>query len=451
LSTGVRAWAFVLWAVVLVERPIGAHADASATALSARALFGAKASRPIRYMELARALEKAQLPADELDRLIDRLDVRMQRRLMAGRLSPLEIFTAAARPVRTTQTKVDVQILGAGAAGLTVGQALRARGVGVEVIEKADRTGGRTLTDSAGRDHGAMWLHHTGGEGAERNPLYPIAKARGFSLVADDRGKQLVWDGKQLKSGDAFESAAVAMDEKMVAVGEHRDVAGSEVIKPRGRLQRAVANWTAQTMYGVDHLDQVPTGDWSVEVPEEGDYFITEGLGRFVKSFSHGLTINLGAPATHVKWNDAGAEITVGDKKVYAKKLVLTMPPSVLARGAITFEPPLPAWKQRAFESVPMGHFTKVMLDFKTNVFGALPPNSRIFDISDPDQPFEFLIRPSGSNQVVMEVGGERAKDIVAMGDEGATKLALDRLRQMYGDAIARESKGGIVVKEWKG
>ncbi len=75
---------------------------------------------------------------------------------------------------------VDVVIVGAGAAGLAAGRALRTQGLRAIIVEASGRIGGRAWTTHPPElggvwfDMGALWLH-----AAERNPL-----------VADRSGRQ---------------------------------------------------------------------------------------------------------------------------------------------------------------------------------------------------------------------------------------------------------------------
>ena len=69
----------------------------------------------------------------------------------------------------------DVIIVGAGVAGLSAAERLRTSGFDVIVLESADHTGGRCVTDnqifSTPFDLGASWLHCT-----DVNPLADIAE-----------------------------------------------------------------------------------------------------------------------------------------------------------------------------------------------------------------------------------------------------------------------------------
>ena len=89
--------------------------------------------------------------------------------------------------------KVQVLIIGAGAAGLGAANQAIKQGLSVKVIEARNRLGGRVNTDNLGEykvDLGASWIHGIGpgcGEEEEwenkENPIYTIAKENGIETV----------------------------------------------------------------------------------------------------------------------------------------------------------------------------------------------------------------------------------------------------------------------------
>src|SRR5690349_19034000 len=73
-----------------------------------------------------------------------------------------------------------------------------------------------------------------------------------------------------------------------------------------------------------------------------------------------------------------------------------------------------------AVRKVPMGHFAKVIPGFQGNVLDALPPNSRIFDLSDLEHPLDKLHPMLGPEIVRSLVSG-----MVTKWKEGAWSRVL--------------------------
>ena len=88
-------------------------------------------------------------------------------------------------------TDTNVVIIGAGLAGLGAAAACRDSGRAAVVLEASGRVGGRAWTDYPAAfggiwfDMGAIWFHN-----AEHNPLVPLARAAGDTLLRSDEIRQ---------------------------------------------------------------------------------------------------------------------------------------------------------------------------------------------------------------------------------------------------------------------
>ncbi len=75
----------------------------------------------------------------------------------------------------------DVAVVGAGVTGLAATEALKKKGLSVELLEASDRRGGRVVTDNATfgvpDDIGAHWFH-----GRNSNALYDYTTIRLYDL-----------------------------------------------------------------------------------------------------------------------------------------------------------------------------------------------------------------------------------------------------------------------------
>jgi monoamine oxidase len=113
---------------------------------------------------------------------------------------------------------VDVVVIGAGAAGVGAGQALRARGLSFTILEAGDRVGGRAFTDTASLpvawDQGCHWMHC-----ADVNPLVAEADRVGTTYLRQLRegAYRYWWRGGWLAGDDL---AAAVQVPRLLEVAE---------------------------------------------------------------------------------------------------------------------------------------------------------------------------------------------------------------------------------------
>ena len=83
-------------------------------------------------------------------------------------------------------TNPDVVVIGAGAAGIGAGRALKQLGVPFIILEAKDRVGGRAYSDTTSLghlwDHGCHWFHS-----ADINVLREMADKLGHKYLAKPR------------------------------------------------------------------------------------------------------------------------------------------------------------------------------------------------------------------------------------------------------------------------
>lgn len=99
------------------------------------------------------------------------------------------------------------------------------------------------------------------------------------------------------------------------------------------------------------------------------------GYGQLLQMVASRLNIiRLGCPVAKVAYTgDEVTVTTVGGDEVKGSAAIVSVPVGVLQRGAITFEPPLPAWKSSAMSKIGMGKLNKVRPE-EQHVLRHLPP-----------------------------------------------------------------------------
>ncbi|MEM1140860.1 MAG: FAD-dependent oxidoreductase, partial [Pseudomonadota bacterium] len=226
-----------------------------------------------------------------------------------------------------------VAIIGAGMSGLSAAHALAAAGLEVTVYEARDRIGGRVWTDTrldVPLDLGASWIH-----GINGNPVLRLAAEAGAEWVKT--GDRYVIRGRD---GRLIDDRAAPQWLKEVVSIQHEAGADREQIDALAYLLR-------------DDYD----GD---------DVTFPGGYADVFKALDGPYTVHLGHVVTRL--TREGTRVVVGfDRqggaatKAFDAALV-TVPLGVLKRGAIQFEPDLPARKRGAIQRIGMGTLDKVFL-----------------------------------------------------------------------------------------
>lgn len=356
-------------------------------------------------------------------------------------------------------TDVDVAIIGAGAAGLAAARALRARGARAVVLEAAGRIGGRAWTahpaglGGAWFDMGAIWLH-----AAERNPLVPIARAAGETLL-DAAGLRT----QRTFIGDRPATAAEGADyaaawRRFEHAADDLSRSGADV--PLAAVARAlpgdpwapsVEAWEGPVICAAD-ADAFSLRDWRRNALSGSNLVPEGGIGAFIaRRLGGGLDIRLQTPATRIAW-DGPVQVETPRGTVRAKACIVTVSTGVLGAGAIGFDPPLPSRVQDAISGLPMGLAVKVVLRATAPDRLDLPMHCgldrRVEHAGDPFMPFQCW--PYGRDYVQGWIGGSPAWELARQGEGAAADFALSELRRLFGGRADRLFAGGArVVTHW--
>src|SRR5438270_2747989 len=238
--------------------------------------------------------------------------------------------------------EIDVAIVGAGAAGIGAARRLLdSSSVSVLVLEARDRVDGRVHTiEPAGfpLDRGAEWLHS-----ADRNPLSPIAGGLGFRV----HQRPPEWTTRLRRSGETVEAEAdwLATREaqgraRRKAAAEPADRSLASLVPPGGRwnqLLDATSTWGNGA-----ELDRVSVQDY-VRYEDSGtNWRLREGYGRLFERLAEGLPVALGAAVSRIDHGSRAIQLETTRGPVTARRVIVTVPTSILAAEVLRFDPPLP-------------------------------------------------------------------------------------------------------------
>ena len=342
----------------------------------------------------------------------------------------------------------DVAVVGAGAAGLAAAHRLRQRGIDTLVLEARDRTGGRahTVKTSAGFpvDLGCGWLHS-----ADRNPWVPLARELGFGIDETLPG----WSGRLVRMGfseaeqvDWFR-AREAFYERLDASAAEPDRAAITLLEPGNRwnpMLNAISTWAN----GVE-LDRLSVHDHFRYDSTDINWRVREGYGALVTKFGAGLPVRLGTPVRRIDWSGRTVALETDAGTLRAKRVILTVPPSVIAADGISFVPSLPPAKLAAAQGLPLGVDNKLFLALEGD-WPEIKANWHVFGSAERTETAAYQLKPLGLPLVEMFTGGKLSRDLERAGVAAMTAFALDELAGVFGSRIRKHLRP-LAVSAWAG
>ncbi|MFK7836519.1 MAG: flavin monoamine oxidase family protein [Sulfitobacter sp.] len=355
---------------------------------------------------------------------------------------------AMPKVVASQSSEVDVIIVGAGIAGLRAAQTLIAAGRSVQVLEAANRIGGRAFTDSTtlGQplDLGCSWIN------ANSNPFLGISKDQGAeTLRQSSAGEALFVGDRRANSAEraAYNKAWGAIERGLEKAGEaERDIAASEIVPEGLDFGATVQTWIGPMDHSVDFANLSVLDYWEAA---EGNpsYIVRKGLGSVVSQWGADVPVSLSTRVTGVNWGGNGVTVSTDSGALKAKACIITVSTGVLSSEAIAFSPALPEAAQGAIADLPMGLLTKVGLQFDGSRFGFVP-NQWLTHHVAADVPGEacfFLTWPFGFDYSVGFLGGAFGWEMARQGDAAIIDFALSKFVEMSGSDARKHFVRGTV------
>jgi monoamine oxidase len=341
----------------------------------------------------------------------------------------------------------DVVVVGAGAAGLAAGRRLMEAGREVVVLEAADHVGGRCITDVESFpipfDRGGSWLH-----AATANPLTPIARDLGLSIVEDEHSPRRVSvKGRMLSESEVADYVAYneKVYEALQAAGEAgTDVAATDFLTdgPYRHCTESVLSW----IHSVD-ASGVSTLDYSRFCKAEGEWLLREGLGTVIARHGAEVPVALSTPVMEIDSSGKTIRIATPDGTLEAEAVIVTVSTGVLGAGQIRFTPELPERKLAAIADLPCGVLNKTALLFD----GGLP--------TDPDDPYSYFpnegegmgvrVNYLGSDLSICFTGGSFGIGLEEAGPGTATEFALEGLTAAFGSEVRKRLVKSEETRWW--
>jgi monoamine oxidase len=334
---------------------------------------------------------------------------------------------------RVVADRVDVAVVGGGAAGIAAARRVAETGRSVLLIEASSQLGGRARSVTAQGmplDLGCGWLHS-----AERNPLATLAEAQGLIL---DRRKA-AWR-TQLRdinfSAQEQREARSAYDRFVERL--HSDPPPSDRAAdafPRDARWRPFVDGISSLVNGTE-LDTLSAADFIAydDAASEQNWRLQGGYGTFIAGLGQDVPVALRTRVTSVSH---GGDIVLETDRgtLHAKAAIVAVSSAVLASGAIRFTPAIDDHLHAA-SNLPLGLADKIFLSMADPQ--AVPEESHLRGRVDRAATGSYYLRPFGRPVIECFVGGTFARDLENAGEAAAVAFAIDQLRDLLGADLAR-------------
>ncbi len=317
--------------------------------------------------------------------------------------------SSATGPTTDSGSPDRVLVIGAGAAGLVIGNALRAAGREALVLEARDRLGGRVWSRDVGGvpvDLGGMWI-----SGSEGNPATCILNHEGIGWESAEPF------GLDTKAYDAVLQREIPIEElagvAVVLVEFEEQIPSlTRELGPRASMAEAInvyldrsglgeparryAELGLRTQVETDIAQQselVPllSFEASGSALPGGEHFPNGSYRGMVQALARGADMQLDTVVSRIEHTDDGVSVETSRGTYTGSHVVVTVPLGVLKAGAIEFSPALPTPKQVAIDRMAMAQLEKVVLRYD-DAFWQTAGSGNLLYASQTQGEFPFFV-----------------------------------------------------------
>ena len=334
-------------------------------------------------------------------------------------------------------SRVDVVIVGAGAAGLSAAKSAVSHGLSFVLVEASDRIGGRAHTEDfvPGQpiDRGCHWMHS-----ASLNPFVGIAETLGFRYRRECGWNSTIHhygaflDDEQVRGVDAL----VEADGKAIAAAaRHGDPAVADVIDLDSPWAPYHAYWLS--LDASCDPDETGAGDIAAYHETDEDWPVIAGHGALVAAWAADVPVTLNAVVQRVIMTRDGVDVETLLGTIAGRTALITVSTNMLVSGRIVFAPGLPSWKTTAAQELPLGVHNKIgiLLD---NASAAIPESQYLTAMTrNHDVPVALNVRPYGYDYVVGSTAGRFAASLERSGRAASVEFLVEHLKAVFGSRIS--------------
>ncbi|WIE83280.1 NAD(P)/FAD-dependent oxidoreductase [Curtobacterium sp. MCPF17_021] len=384
----------------------------------------------------------------------------------------------------------DVVVIGAGVAGLTAANRLRAAGLRVAVLEARDRVGGRTWTndiDGVTLEIGGQWVSPDQTallETLDELGLQTYDRYReGSSVYVDADGTRTEYTGDIFPLPEAtaneIERLVAVVDEYVAKVDPARpwetpDAAALDEVSFRAWLHDlspdrvatdnvelfiagAMLTKPAHAFSALQALLMAASAGSFTNLVD-ADFILDKRVVGGMQQVSERLAerlgddVHLNAPVRTLRWGDDGVvALADGGIEVHARQALVAVPPPLYSR--ISYEPPLPRRQHQLHQHLSMGFVIKVHAVYDRPFWRAAGLSGTAFSPYEVvHEAYDNTSHGSEQGTLVGFVSDQHADDLFALPTEERRARVLASLAHYYGDealspVVYYESDWG--TEEW--
>ena len=268
--------------------------------------------------------------------------------------------------------EADVLIVGAGAAGLAVAQALTAAGLSVTLLEARERVGGRiwTLHEPAAEapiELGAEFVHGCPPE------IFDVANRAKVPLQEVGGQRLCSRNGELDICPDLYEQFEQVF-KRMPGCGEDRsflDFLNTDAQDLPENLRKLVLEYIegfeAARPNCISVQALVRENKAADQIEGDRAFRLLSGYDALLNTIADAgdhCDVYLNRTVRTVRWSEGSVELATEERSFRAPRAVITLPLAVLQSGEVQFDPALSA-KQSALNHLEMGVVMRVILRFR--------------------------------------------------------------------------------------
>ena len=335
-------------------------------------------------------------------------------------------------------SKIDVAIIGAGAAGLGAAHALKDSSFSSVVLEARDRAGGRGHTIMAAPgitfDLGCGWLHS-----ANENSFVKIAEELGFEInktLPPWRERAYGKAFPQEERADFIRSLDEVFQRMHDAAKTGRDAPADTCLEPGNRWNPMID--AISTYINGCELDRVSILDFDAYEDTNVNWRVRRGYGALMAAYDAPLPLAFNCAVTLIDHSAKRVRIETSLGALTADKVIITVPTNLIADETIRFHPALPD-KVDAAANLPLGLADKVMLALDDAE--ALPSEGNLRAATMRTEMGTYHLRPFGQPCIEGFFGGRFAKQLEDAGDGAIAAHSIDEIVSFLGNDFRRKLK----------